>query len=69
MDWKTDNTPRGEEPKTSRKGKERVSSGGGGDGVAGSSTQKAGKKREKSDSGGNGDGTAKAKRKSHGEGG
>ena len=67
VDWKTDNTPRGEEPKTSRKGKERVSSGGAGDGVASSSTQKSGKKREKSNSGGSGGGNAKLKRRSHGE--
>ncbi|KAK3721825.1 hypothetical protein LTR37_002991 [Vermiconidia calcicola] len=68
--WKTDNTPRtkpGEEAKSGRKGKERVSlGGGGGDGVAGSSTQKPGKEREKSYSAGSASGSVKKKRKSDG---
>lgn len=66
-DYKLDNTPRlkpGEEPRGSRKGKERVSSGGGGgDGVARSSVQKTDKSRSKGDSG-DAAGSVSKKRKS-----
>jgi hypothetical protein len=66
VDWKTDTTPRlrpGDETRSSRKGKERVSSGGG-DGIAGSSGSKGDKTTDKSGIAEGASGSASKKRKS-----